>query len=64
MFFQVEIDCDNDAFQNGRVKPEIRRLLEEALTIKPKPGSVKVLLDSNGNSVGTARFIDGNIRIH
>lgn len=59
MYFILSIDCDNDAFCNGNIHNEVRRILidtadrvqELAFTADRMP-----LRDCNGNSVGYARF--------
>ena len=66
MFFQLEIDCGNDAFTNDP-ETEIKRILQTEIMDKrmmPAWGCTTLLHDINGNRVGVARFIDGSIEIH
>lgn len=63
MKFLLEIDCDNAAFEHGGQGEVARILKETALALKNRGcledmarfGSVIVLHDYNGNTVGNAR---------
>lgn len=59
MDIQIQINLDNDAFSDGQARTEIRDILDtlaEKFRFYPLDGRAApiTILDSNGNSVGTA----------
>ena len=53
MNYQLEINTDNDAFQDGYLEEEIARILRELASRIEKYGACnKTLFDINGNNVG------------
>ena len=66
MKFELTIDCDNAAFEpdvEGAVNFEVARILENVADRLRGPfiDGPFTLLDANGNSVGTARFVDDEV---
>jgi len=57
MKFVLEIECDNAAFDEDPV-PEVIRILAETVGKLADGGRSVVLVDSNGNSVGRAEFVE------
>ena len=63
MKYVIEIDCDNDAFEDGSAR-EIRRLLRyvaDKLAWEYAPPGFLTLYDLNGNAVGTATYSECSI---
>lgn len=60
MYFELKMDLGNDAFYGDACENEIVRILqvlrERMMVGDSAAGASYVLIDLNGNSVGSARF--------
>lgn len=59
MTFTITIDCSNDAFSDNEVNAEVLSILAQLNDDNmPICGDSVLLRDSNGNTVGQAKFVD------
>jgi formylmethanofuran dehydrogenase subunit E len=64
MKFKIEIDCDNEAFQNGQLTDELHLILHRIIHDLPNdidaenPEFSRNLRDTNGNHVGFVELIE------
>ena len=58
--FQVKFDCDNSAFDDDNLRPEIARILNsiaDRVLSGDSIGTFRNVTDINGNIVGTFKLI-------
>jgi hypothetical protein len=51
--FTLSVQCDNDAFADGNLRPEVARILRDAAHKVEQDGDTsRKIYDNNGNHIG------------